>query len=309
MTKTNKTTAILALFLLLPLALAWGVELEERGFQVRNQRTDDGIALYDVVSPNGIELTLGGAEEFTNEQINIVNIVLDTVGGLDRVEIEDLTIVFRGGVAEIVLVPSSFVYDGIELADYMPSGMQFFYTSFLEYDFRMLVDELFVRVSGQYFSEQQFAERLVRVVRNPEAFIRSQDPEFLRQRIDELENRLGQLENNLRRALEEAQGRISELETASETLEDEQGSLSANLVDVAENFALLRYAVLILNNRGLFGGIRMPPDEAIERAVALKRSNPELTADEAQAALAEEGVDVSNNEIFLIFAIYFNDFE
>jgi hypothetical protein len=309
MTKTNKTTAILALFLLLPLALAWGVELEERGFQVRNQRTDDGIVLYDVVSPNGIELTLGGAEEFTNEQINIVNIVLDTVGGLDRVEIEDLTIVFRGGVAEIVLVPSSFVYDGIELADYMPSGMQFFYTSFLEYDFRMLVDELFVRVSGQYFSEQQFAERLVRVVRNPEAFIRSQDPEFLRQRIDELENRLGQLENNLRRALEEAQGRISELETASETLEDEQGSLSANLVDVAENFALLRYAVLILNNRGLFGGIRMPPDEAIERAVALKRSNPELTADEAQAALAEEGLDVSNNEISLIFAIYFNDFE
>jgi hypothetical protein len=68
--------------------------------------------------------------------------------------------------------------------------------------------------------------------------------------------------------------------------------------------------VLVFENRGWFGTVRIPEENVIEEIVALKRANPAMTIDEAEAAINEGREEsVSNKVVTLVFSLYFNEFE
>jgi hypothetical protein len=63
-----------------------------------------------------------------------------------------------------------------------------------------------------------------------------------------------------------------------------------------------------LNNRGFFGSIRLPSEEGIAKLVALKEQEPSLSIKEAAERLKSLGIEMTNKEIFLVFSVYFNEF-
>ena len=191
----KKATLILLVCTLL-IASVSAVELSDRGYTVSNERVEDDITLYDVRDSSGNRLTVGTATgSFTNENMNVLEIVRETFFNMSHLEVASMKVVFSRNRADVVVIPRRYTYDGIDLAALMPSGMQFIYTDYLEYDFRMLVDGLFVRIQGQYFTEQQFLDRLARAARNPAAYIQSTDPRFIFRRMDELSRLISELES------------------------------------------------------------------------------------------------------------------
>lgn len=320
----KKATLILPL-LLIGIALAGAVELDERGYTVESQRIEEGITLFEVRDSAGNPLTVGRAtESFTEENINVLESVVDTILGMEYLEVADLRVVFSRNRADIVVIPRRYRFDGLDLASLMPSGMQFIFTDFLEFDFRMLVDGLFVRMQGQYLNEQQFVERLARAARNPAAYIQSTNPRFVFTRLEELSRQIDAVEgegvtlteevdnlidsfrefrtdaNQSARLLEQE---ITELRTAYEALLEDYTLL-------ARDFARARRALLVFENRGFFGSLRIPEESVVEQIVELKLANPEMTIDEAEAAINEGREEaVSNKVVTLVFSLYFNEFE
>ena len=319
-----------ALFIVVMLSVAfwtYGVELGDRGYRVLSQRQEEGITLFEVRSPQGNRFTVGRAgDTFTSQQLSNLETVQRTFFGFDTIRIDSLKVLFYEDRAEILLVPSRISYDGTNLLQYIPSGMQFYLRESLQYDFRMVVGEFFVRVRGEFLSEEQLLNRMSEAAANPVAFVQSTDPRYLfeqlneiRDNIDEAERaalstaeeirtqlsrRVEQAQRELResqRAARELQNALTELAEAHEELQVSHQALQSAHEDLLgrhealreqhialeQEFLNARYGVLVLNNRGWFGRIDLPDPTMVAELVAMKEDSPDLTVDEATDLMQE----------------------
>jgi len=288
-------------------ALAYSISFQDAGYTVDRQYQDGGISYADLTDGQGHELTVGlSAGELTANQSNLLRTIVGRLYDLQYVKIENLKVVFSAGRVEIVLIPSAFNYNGMDLAQFMPSGMQFYYTDYLEYDFRLRVNQYFLRFAGQYTDEKTFADRLVEVVKNPTSFLRSQDPEYMLQRLDTIEKALG----DSTRANRETLSRVAALAEQVTKLQTQLDAADASRDALVRQMQLLEYGVMVLHNRGwLFGTINLPDHAAVEKAIELKKANPNWTKDELATELKKGGYKISGNELFLILGLYFNEFK
>lgn len=324
----RKATLTLLLFAV-TIASLTAVELTDRGYAVSGERQEDGITLYDVRDNDGNALTVGTATgSFSNQDMNVLEIVRETFFNMDYLTIGEMKVVFSRNQADVVVIPRRYRFDGINLAALMPSGMRFIYTDFLEYDFRMLIEGLFVRMQGQYFTEQQFLERLARAARNPAAYIQSTDPRFVFSRLDEMSEQIARIENSgvqmdaemdnliesFREFRTDANQGLRALERdfrlEMEEVKVAHEGLLKDYLELQRQVGRLRRSVLVFENRGWFGSLRIPEGEVVEEIVALKLANPAMTIEEAEAAINEGREEsVSNRVVTLVFSLYFNEFE
>lgn len=319
----EKRTGLLLALLAFSFAMAFGGAIEDRGYTVLRRYEERGVSYQVVRDPDRHVVTVGSDRELSAAQAGTLTVLVKAFSALKLAVLEDLKIVFEADRVKIIATPKSFVLEGVDLAAFMPSGMQLYYTDHLEYDFRLRVENLFLRVAGQYVDEQSFAARLVRIVRNPVEFIQSQDPEFMLHQIDLLRQRIDQAageneasRDRIRRLTDELAG----LREQEQALEAGHAALKA---DYAEAVAALqardtalggedergRYSLLAVGNRGLSSRIKAPAREAVEQLIRLKKASPALTRDEATGQLAAAGFKLSKKEVGLVFGVYFGEFE
>ncbi len=279
----KRATALLVVLLVVSASLG-AVEFADYGLTVLGERTEDGLRLTTLRDERGREFTFGADAAVGEAEIAIVDQIVNLVFGFDSMEIDELRIVVGERRVSVQVRPRNFVHDGVDLGALTPAGVQFYFVDYLEYDFRMLVRGLFLRLRGQFVNEELLLERLVRAARNPEQFLQSQNPEFVLSRIHELEQELVEVRQELYDSNRERERMSEELE-------------------------LTRNAVLVFENRSLFGSLRIPDAGAVARLIELKNETPGLNQDDMRARLEAEGYSVSSKEVFLIYSLYFNEFE
>ena len=319
--------------------------LEDRGFTVEG-RTREGLNTVFLLRDSAgapLSVTLRGEPDAV--KIRIIETVAEMFRSMKYVSLSSLRIIFLNNRVEIIALPKSFTYKGKDLVRYLPSGMQFYYTDYLEYDFRMVVENLFLRLKGQYFTEDQFAEKLENAALNPFLYVQSQDPEYIIRRFQEIDRALEKIGakgtelsegiaalkkegveslGDVTRSLEAANQAIEAIgqtlsneiketrdgiEALTKTMASQQKSMEARVEILEAEFMLLRYALLVLNNRGFFGSINLPSQDGIVKLVEMKKRDPALTMKEAEVRLKAEGIQMSSKEVFLVFSVYFNEFK
>jgi hypothetical protein len=281
------------------LTAAWAQDFEARGFRVVSSASEGQYTVYRISDGRGYDVSVALTPPTTDKQRAVLDGATETLFSLKNMRIASVRFSITGNRADIVVVPSVFRYKDRDLAVYLPSGFQMAYTDFLEYDFRMVVDNLFIRVNGQYFSEEQFSERLYSISQNPGAYVQSQDPEYVLKKFRELDRIVEDLKGGTDRLRNENK---SALDALAKSHEEFKAALT-------KDFELLRYALQVLNNKGWFGSINLPPKEGVARLLALKKASPGLSMKEAEDKLKAEGVTMSSNEVFLVFGVYFNEFK
>lgn len=317
---------------------AYADPLEDADYEVLDTREEDDLVRMDMRGPDGNEFELRSRDgELTETQVNTLDVIRPTVFGLEQVDVDTMTVFFDGERAEILVVPDRLEYDGQDILPYVPSGLQFRFNQVLEYNFRVRVDEYFLRFQGQYVEEEQFMSRLADAVNDPVGFLESQRPELIAQRIEELEATVSELEEQLvaeqerqgeriddnSEAISENADSISENAENLETSETDISSLEEDLRETVENVADirqddseledavtdLRSAVLAFNNRTFFGRVRPLEPEIVERIVEIRREEPGIEVSEIRDRLSEEGLSASGNEVEIVLAVYFSQFE
>lgn len=323
----KKATLIFPILLLTVSLSAFGVNLSSYGFNVTNTQQETNQTVYTIAEPNGFSFTVVSANTITDAGAKVLQAVVSTLSGWTNLKISQAKIVLNAQRADILVIPTSFVYKNVNLAQYMPSGMQFYYDKYLEYDFRMLKDNLFLRMKGEVYDESQFAARLYSAVQNPVLFLQTNNPEYLLKRLNDLTSKLETLTQQLSvqkkeiaAAASKLSGQIALLSKEGEAFKTSQSAVNTNvakqLADIkkqnstmAGEFNKVRYSLLVLNNRGFFGRIYPINRTAIERVVAMKKADPSLTQDQVLTKLKAEGVKMSRKEVSLVFDVYFNEFK
>lgn len=277
----------------------YGVSLEDSGYNVLETRQEDGTYRFEVEDPEENEFEIrSDKEELTEGQLNTLEVVRRTVYDLDTLEVESMRVLFESDRVDILVIPSEFEYEGQDLLPYIPSGMQFSFDAVLNYDFRLLVDEYFMRFRGQYVDEDQFVGRLAEAVNDPVGFLESRRPELIAQRVDELEKWAEESKHTQEKLRGKLEDTRRELEETQEELYETQEELDG-----------LRNSVLAFNNKTFFGRVRPLEKKMIDRIVELRKENPSMGEDEIHDRLSEEGIDASGNEISIVLAVFFNEFE
>lgn len=319
----KKATLIFPVLLLAASLSAFGVNLANYGFTVTNVRQENNQTVYAVSEQNGFSFTVASSSPITDADARVLQSVISTLSGWSSLNISQAKIVFNEGRADILVIPSSFIYKNVNLAQYMPSGMQFYYDKYLQYDFRMFKDRLFLRLKGQVYSENEFAARLYTALQNPVLFLQTNNPAYLLQRLNDLATKLEAVTHQLdqqEKEIASAESKLSALSEQGQSFKTSQDSVNAKVEkqlsdikqqssSIAGEFDRVRYSLLVLNNRGFFGRIYPIDRTAIERVVAMKKADPSLTKDQVLAKLKSEGVTVSRKEVSLVFDVYFNEFK
>lgn len=319
--------------------------LRAAGYRVDGNRTEQGLPTWDLRDSAGRRLSVSLIGPFTRDRAQALDALRELVYSLDGLEIQRFRVVFDPDRATAVVVPARYIIDGEDYSAFMPSGMQFVYEDALAYDFRMLIDNLAARVEGQFLTEEQFTERIVRAVNNPAAFIQSSDPQFLAQRLEDQQDQVDQLAAaDIVKAAEDARlaAEIAALETrgtaalerltaegiaALRSMEEALAALrsdhealqlafeeqSAANSALAAEFNAMRDGAVVLATRNLFGSLQAINPETIAAVVALRAADPGLSADDARTQVNEslpEGAEpLHARHVQAIYAYYFNDYE
>lgn len=320
-------------------------QLKSAGYEVTGSRSQGGMPVWDLRTDGGMRFSVAMIGSFGTVRSQAVKSLLEIISGLKGLVPDSVRFVFEENRATAIVIPRSFEIGGQAYADYMPSGMQFIYDDAPAYDFRMLVENLAVRINGAFLTNQQFLDRIVRAVENPAAYIQSSDPQFLAQQIQELQRLFDRISAQLAQQAEamaqgdaELSGAVSQavregeqalhqvIRQGEETTEEIhqritelQVQTEAAFEDVAlehaefrDQFSRLREGLVILASRNIFGSLKEIAPATAERVVELRRANPDLSADEARAQvnseLPDEATPLHKKHVQAIYALFFNDY-
>lgn len=310
---------------------AFAVDFTDYGYQVIATRQENNQSVYDLKDQAGVPTTVTLSAPVTADDGKTLQAILSTFEGWDTLKIDHVRIVFTGTQsADVLVVPTSFLYKSVDLAAYMPSGMQFSYAGYLEYDFRLLKDNLFLRLKGQLYDETQFADRLLNAIQNPILYLQTTNPEYLLQKINDLAARIDNLTNAVKQQgkdlSDSMQQSVSDLKQSASQAADRQAAIDSDInhqlgvmstqlgaladqdKNLQQQLGLIRYALITLNNRDFFGTVHAVNPDGIAKVLELRKANPTMTTDQVTAELQKEGIKMSKKEVALVFAVYFNEF-
>lgn len=102
---------------------------------------------------------------------------------------------------DIVILPLSFTCNSNNIIPHIPAGLFFIYTDALKYNFRMIKDNIFIRMEGYFINEQVFNDKIEMALKDPSIYVKSHDPAYIVFKLDSLENDLAKLnkENSMLR--------------------------------------------------------------------------------------------------------------
>lgn len=262
-----------------------------------------GITLYsletDITNKSGNIITVTSTTELTDQQQNLVLRTYEMLTSWEELVIEEIKFIYEEDKLSVLLSISSLIYQSTELSKYMPSGIQFYYETFYEYDFRMFKDSLFMRLKGQYFSKENLFEEIYKAAEDPILYVQVHDPSYLIRQIDGLR----EVNNQQNKAIDDLINMNNELkENLTKSTAESIKTLTQNTTDSINNITA---AIIALDNRNFWGKLADFNKDVVPLIIEIKTDNPQITVKEVVKQLKNNGVTTTSKTVEAVFILYF----
>lgn len=263
-------------FLILNVNPVWAIDWSAAGYTVeKTEKTEEQVSVQ-LKDADSLEISLRHDGNFSDKELKSMQSFLAEMKKMKSLEIGRIEISFFSDQLQYLLIPKSLKIDGKDIQPFLPSGISFNQLDKLEYGFRLKVKNFFVKIRGSYIDEQELVKKLKEASENPFNYIRKRDPEYFLSKLDFLQERINLLEkrNN----------------------------------DLNNTLMRMRTGFMALDNEGFFSGFK-PIDQAkIDAVLTIKKENPDIKREAIKERLEKMKLEVSSKELYIILAVYFNDF-
>ncbi len=193
---------------------------------------------------------------------------------------KSVKLIFRKEAVEINVIPMKLMYKETEYTSYLPAGITFIHTDYTMYDFRLVKDNYFIRIRGQYYGSDVLLGRMEEAVADPVKYIAVHDPEFMVKQISEI--------------------------NVKDTKQDgEIAQLKKELEKLRNDFEALRYAYVAVTKNGIYGKKIPIPQKDINAVLEIKTAKPSATLEEVYAEAVAKGIKITRGKTALILNTYF----
>jgi hypothetical protein len=273
---------LLAIFALVMPALSLAAfDFEGSGFAVSGSSVPTGSSIV-LVDESGASLGFTAEAEPTAARIKALRAIVAEIRSWKNITVADLSAINNSDGLQVSITPKIFTAaDGTSLAEAVPGGIQLFYDTATEYDFKVKSGRYVMRLRSIYTSEEDMESLALRAFKDPAAFLETQDPIYLFKRIEDLEAK------NAALAAKEA------------ALEAQVVADATKSADLAQR---TRRALLTALN-----GNHPINQAALDKLVELKNATPGLTKADALKQLKAAKISMSNQEILAVFLVDFGE--
>jgi len=268
----------------------------------------NGLPMVKGTTDNGMEITIIQVTSEINPELEYR--ITELIRSFKVIPVKTIRITLKvDGDAELFITNDPFSWKEFNMDQYLPSGFTLKIDGAIDYDADLFVDKMHIRLEGFYKSEEDFLNKMTNIVEDPGTFLMSRDPEYILNTFmsmmtadEEIRNEIVVQKEVQKESTGESNELIAELQDAIENVSEENASLRAELAE-------LKYNNLIMENRSLFGGIRMIDRAAVNYIVDEKTGNPSASAVELGTSLtADTGVVLKIKQINMILALYFGEY-
>ncbi len=236
---------------------------------------------------NNFEYTLKkGGKTITVKSMETIpeTVATDVAGFVNKtlqfqfIRYDAITFLYKNGTLDVSLIPITYSYEGTDYVSIIPAGIQFMLEKdTVQYNFRIKKDAYFVKIKGDFVDDSLISEKLKKAAANPALYIKQRDPEFIANKLEQLEEEM------------------DSLKTQSKRLENENN--------------LLKYALMAFHNKGFLGSEKPVPEEKIRAVLDYKKKFPKATREQVEEEMEKQKLEISSREIKIIFFVYFNEFD
>lgn len=278
-----KRPILVPLLLSLSLSLSAQTPWAAADFSPLATRTEGGMILDRVRDGKGVEIEIAHRAPLEGGDLTRIKQMQEIFAGFKIIKPRVVSYVVDGQKVEASYLPETLPWQGLDMRDNLPAGLAFQFTGNVQYDFRLVQTNVFVRIQGLFEGEESLLKKIREAVDNPILYIKRNDPNYF-------STRLGQIEDALKA------GSLS-----NETLLKRNEGLALE-VDLARRAALAYIA------GGLFGP-KVVDGKVIDAVVAARKADPTLTAKAITEKITKEGLKATDREVAAIIQLWWNVFE
>lgn len=246
-------------------------------YRVNYQGADADVSIM-------LEGTPGDSERET------LYIFAEEIFSWNTLTVKSVKVIFKKGGIEINVIPDSLTYNNTELTPYLPAGITFLHTASTFYDFRVVKDNYFIRIRGQYYGPDLLLKTVEEAVADPVRYIAAHDPEYIIKQISEI---------NIKDA-----GQDGEIDS----LKRELKSLSEAHKKLLADFDALRYAYIATTRKGIYGRKTPLAQADIDAVLEIKNRRPSSGVDEVYDEAREKGIKITKGKVALILNTYLSSY-
>ena len=259
--------------------------------------SENGIDYYKVSIPGIDNVTLKSESSPGREEKRVIARFYNELVQIEGLIVKQASIIFSKEGFEAVIVPESFVKDDVDYAPYLPAGLSFVYRTYTLYDFRMLKDNYFVRIRGEYFSPDDLLEKMKSAYDDPVKYIVSHNPEYVVTKLTALE-----LENSTQESC------LDKMEKELEKLTEAHNDLMKQHMELMADYDKLKFAFIAAVKKGIYGSKKPVPQDDIDKVLAIKKANPSYTYNEIYTEMKAQGIKITKGKVALILNTYLGDY-
>jgi hypothetical protein len=181
------TNLIILSTLAAPAGQIFGADWSTYGFEIIHTQKDSSEITTDTLKnseEHEIKVTYTG--EVKENVKGIIKKLNADFRSWQAMKVESIKFSVINDEIQIYVTPKEYRYNDIDVMENLSSGILFSYRGNLLYNFRIMVDNLFVPIKGIYFDEKSFNEKIISAINDPQTYINARDPDYLLEKLDRL---------------------------------------------------------------------------------------------------------------------------
>jgi hypothetical protein len=151
------------------------------------RRSEAGKIYTLYTDPSGFAFEMSGVSDENLEAAYALALRIRDLPGL---AIASLVIDASDEGLSFRVKPEALTYGSLNMLPYLPEGLKFIFTSYLEFDFHVKVKTYIIKVRGTLANSTAFLDYLASAIKDPADFIKKHDLDYAVRRINELEENL-----------------------------------------------------------------------------------------------------------------------
>jgi len=157
------------------------------GFSLVNSKSDSpGVTTDTLQDKNNNEVMVTYTGELSDRNIRVIEKYNNDFRSWTSMKVKSIKFGVANDEIQVFVSPENYVYNETNIMDYLPTGISFTYKVNLMYNFRIMVEKLFVPIRGIYIDEKSFSDKILSAIKDPITYINARDPEYLVERLDKL---------------------------------------------------------------------------------------------------------------------------
>ncbi|MDA3901266.1 MAG: hypothetical protein PF637_12205 [Spirochaetes bacterium] len=266
---------------------------ESKDFSVRRSSTRDLARVTDL---SGRVFYVKGDSHVNKARANEIEKLVLQFYSMKYIAVDRIIFNVKGSAIRVLVVPKSFIYNSVDFLPYVPAGLVFDYNSeVLNYNFRIKSGEIFMKLTGVYIDEEMLCKKIEEALKDPGSYVARRDSEYLLNKLDDLEIKVLQLEEQNRRLLK--------------NFDDYRKVTNSYIKNLQTEDQRIRAAVMAFQNDRFFPGDKEIKPEIVEAVLMLRKKYSSLSIDDFMDKLEEAEIEASEKEVTIILIVFYNEFE